>query len=31
MSRALHGPEWEMMFLQEHQSGMLGISDSTML
>jgi len=29
--RALHGPDQEVMFLQEHRAGVLGISDFTLL
>jgi len=29
--KALHGPEQEVMFLQKHQPGVLGISDFTLL
>jgi hypothetical protein len=29
--RALHGPAQEVMFLQEHRAGVLGISDFTVL
>ena len=29
--RALHGPSLEVMFLQEHRAGVLGISDFTLL
>ena len=29
--RALHGPAQEVMFLQEHRAGVLGISDFTLL
>jgi transcriptional regulator with XRE-family HTH domain len=29
--RALHGPSREVMFLQEHRAGVLGISDFTLL